>query len=877
MDDFFGKRASMGLGLTMGGSDIDPAGMMFGGGGAMNRRGSMDSTTAALDAAIFDLTRRRYSMAGSLPGGNSVVGSSSLLIPSDRNAAAPFLDGHPGGIQDLYGSTANSNFDSTMGATGEGQRPTSLDLGGVVGGNAGSGAGPAVGAIGGTSSNALDYGDGIMPINHVMMQAQNGPSGNNMMNVNSGFLQQQQQARIRTMANTIAARQQQLQAQQRELESRQRELEHQRRELIASMQQRKLYMLRQQQQFENLVPQRQQVPNPNFNDSLSGSYRGVSTAGMMGVNNLSNNNTNNNSEHSSHGMPNMQNSGGGGSNTTSGGNQQWWICQVCNTKAFASRDEALVHETICAQVHPSNNRQVQQQQARFDQPFDFYNSSGVLEQQQSMVTPSTSNVVKSENASRSSPHTGVVKHSAGGMDSSVRTVHTSATVGTTHSYEPVYSTGPFSHMEKPVPLAMPTDKDWLTPLHCFVRKHCVEIFCATEADVAAPSKGKRKPIQVGQIGIRCPHCHPASPSMQTKLGQPQDKKESVASRARERGSVYYPTTISSIYNATMNLLQRHLHSCAAVPREVMSKYETLKSDDARSGTSKKYWIESALSLGLVDTEMGIRFSASTPPPLPQLTDSQKDMLRQIVDQTKTTTDDPSDESKLDCSNGQEEEPAPLTAPEDKSYSTAFSYQLLSQMKPCVFTEADRLGKRKGLPPGFPGLACRHCFGGYGSGRFFPSSIKTLSDTSKTLNVLHNHMIRCRKCPAAVRETLERLRGTHDEERSMMKFGSQKAFFARIWHRLHGTSDQYEQRHASNSANGKQQQETKKRKASASKKALTDVMMEEEEGHDDEEEEIDCVDEGFVKNTTEDDQMYAMGDSNNNNKRPRVDDNVTLGN
>jgi len=127
---------------------------------------------------------------------------------------------------------------------------------------------------------------------------------------------------------------------------------------------------------------------------------------------------------------------------------------------------------------------------------------------------------------------------------------------------------------------------------------------------------------------------------------------------------------------------------------------------------------------------------------------------------------------------------PLVIPSDKNTATAFSFLLLSQMQPCVFTEADRLGKRKGLPTGFAGLACRHCFGGYGSGRFFPSSIKTLSDTSKTLNVLHNHMIRCRKCPKEVREELESVRKTHDEERAKMKFGSQKAFFAKIWSRLH---------------------------------------------------------------------------------------------
>ena len=46
------------------------------------------------------------------------------------------------------------------------------------------------------------------------------------------------------------------------------------------------------------------------------------------------------------------------------------------------------------------------------------------------------------------------------------------------------------------------------------------------------------------------------------------------------------------------------------------------------------------------------------------------------------------------------------------------------------------------------------------------------------------MMRCRKCPMEVRETLEKLRKVHDEQRAKMKFGSQKAFFARIWDRLH---------------------------------------------------------------------------------------------
>lgn len=46
------------------------------------------------------------------------------------------------------------------------------------------------------------------------------------------------------------------------------------------------------------------------------------------------------------------------------------------------------------------------------------------------------------------------------------------------------------------------------------------------------------------------------------------------------------------------------------------------------------------------------------------------------------------------------------------------------------------------------------------------------------------MARCRKVPKDILEDLEAARTTHDDERAKMKFGSQKAFFAKIWSRLH---------------------------------------------------------------------------------------------
>jgi hypothetical protein len=230
----------------------------------------------------------------------------------------------------------------------------------------------------------------------------------------------------------------------------------------------------------------------------------------------------------------------------------------------------------------------------------------------------------------------------------------------------------------------------------------------------------------------------------------------------------------------------------------MERYEMLKGDDARSGTSKKYWVQSAVSLGLVDTANGIRFSGvPQPTALPKALalearnvfksdePAKEEETAEPSAEAESSEHKPDSEQKVEAPPGDSTLPeTPIVTPEDEPYGTAFSYYLLQQMRPCVFAEADRLGKRKGLPPGFPGLACKHCFGGYGSGRFFPSSIKTLSDTSKTLNVLHNHMMRCRKVPPEIRENLTSLRKTHDEERAKMKFGSQKAFFARIWDRLH---------------------------------------------------------------------------------------------
>lgn len=124
----------------------------------------------------------------------------------------------------------------------------------------------------------------------------------------------------------------------------------------------------------------------------------------------------------------------------------------------------------------------------------------------------------------------------------------------------------------------------------------------------------------------------------------------------------------------------------------------------------------------------------------------------------------------------------LVEPSDKIFATEYAYYVLSQMTMCHFTEADRLGKRKGHTVGFAGLACRHCYGSNGSGRFFPLTLKTFSDVSKSLHVLSNHLQKCPKCPLGMASHVCSLAELHEVEKvslysQLLCSMRRKSFFA----------------------------------------------------------------------------------------------------
>lgn len=127
-----------------------------------------------------------------------------------------------------------------------------------------------------------------------------------------------------------------------------------------------------------------------------------------------------------------------------------------------------------------------------------------------------------------------------------------------------------------------------------------------------------------------------------------------------------------------------------------------------------------------------------------------------------------------------------------------------QFKPCKFTETDRSAKgrkRDNIPNGFAGIQCRHCAGRTDGRKFFWSNVDRLANSFTEIPV---HLMKCRKCPPAVRDTVVSLKKSHLEQMARLPRGSQKVFFRRMWRRLH---EDLKKKAASSAANDNENDKT----------------------------------------------------------------------
>jgi hypothetical protein len=139
----------------------------------------------------------------------------------------------------------------------------------------------------------------------------------------------------------------------------------------------------------------------------------------------------------------------------------------------------------------------------------------------------------------------------------------------------------------------------------------------------------------------------------------------------------------------------------------------------------------------------------------------------------------------------------LVDPQDRQYIPDFIFLSMAQLEPCYVTPLDRIGTYKSRKVGFKGMCCKHCGGEPGFGRYFPETIRSLSQTTTTQTIVKHVAYKCRKCPKDVRDSVRALKEYQDAKDHLAKecqrsrfderpkYGSRKVFFQRLWHRLHG--------------------------------------------------------------------------------------------
>ena len=279
----------------------------------------------------------------------------------------------------------------------------------------------------------------------------------------------------------------------------------------------------------------------------------------------------------------------------------------------------------------------------------------------------------------------------------------------------------------------PSDEQRLSSLQCRLREQ-IEFFTATSEDVDTYSRGRNKNVKVGQVGIRCIHC------------------SAVPVKDRSKGSSYFPSTLTGIYQAAQNMHKYHI--CLGKTGEL--QVEDTMSSKSCDGGGKGYWSTSAELMGVIETGVGLRLRTCGSDMDRFCYEVDQSSLRQIELATKDDTN--------------------IINPNDKSLTTDYIFMLFSQL-----STSNRPAKKGNLNR-MPGLICKHCNACDESGAFFRKKVSSLSK-NENLDLIDCHLSQCRYCPDEIKVTLKKLKELHDYHVRKLKRGDRKKFFTRIITRM----------------------------------------------------------------------------------------------
>ena len=133
-----------------------------------------------------------------------------------------------------------------------------------------------------------------------------------------------------------------------------------------------------------------------------------------------------------------------------------------------------------------------------------------------------------------------------------------------------------NHGSLPTRLAVDTDKDYVNPLHCYVRSELLELIQVEEGS---------SELFPGQVGLRCVFCARVAPNLCSKTAQ------------------IFPRNLENLYRKVCIWQREHFtgdkkHTpCAYLPEEVRHLYK-MKKEESNARGHVAYWKQSASSIGL---------------------------------------------------------------------------------------------------------------------------------------------------------------------------------------------------------------------------------------------------------------------------------------
>ena len=134
-------------------------------------------------------------------------------------------------------------------------------------------------------------------------------------------------------------------------------------------------------------------------------------------------------------------------------------------------------------------------------------------------------------------------------------------------------------------------------------RQMLELFEATASDIECNTQGRKKPVILHQVGLRCFHC------------------SYLPLRSRGRGAVYYPAKLQGVYQAAQNMALSHLiTSCPKILPNMKDDLNLLRKRRDNANGGKQYWADGCRALGVIETESdGLLLSRRFQPQQPSTT------------------------------------------------------------------------------------------------------------------------------------------------------------------------------------------------------------------------------------------------------------------